>query len=124
MKTVWKKPVLTCYKERNKQPERKAFAVIKTRELSFSKTEQKGAEIDGSIVDFFPLMGDIDYFLSKEGSVDKYVLCWFDDDEDDFIKGFRRLSGVTFPAGVKVEVDKNGKKTYNAAFRSEYGKIE
>lgn len=116
--------MLTCYKERNKQPERKAFAVIKTRELSVSKTEGRDAEIDGSIKDFFPLMGDIDYLFSKEGTADKYVLCWFDDEEDDFIKAFRRLSGVTFPTGIKVVTDKNGKKTYNTTFKAKHGKLE
>ncbi len=124
MKTVWKKPVLTCYKERHEKPERKAFAVVKTRELSFSKTEGKDPEIDGVIKDFFPLMGDIDYFLSKEGAADKYVVCWFDDEVDNFIKAFRRLSGVTFPSGISVVADETGKKTYNAAFKAKYAKLE
>ena len=69
-------------------------------------------------------MGDIDYLLSQEGTVDKYVLCWFDDNEDDFLKAFRRLSGVTFPAGINVTTDGKNKKTCNAMFKAKHGRLE
>jgi len=124
LKLVWNKPVIICYKERRKQPERKAFAVVKARELSFSSVEEKEAKFAGSIKDFFPLMGDIDYISSKEGMAERYVLCWFDDEEDDFIKAWRRFTGVTFPAGINCVTDKKGKRSYNAAFEAEHGKLE
>ena len=124
MELVWNKPVIIFYKERRKQPERRAFAVVKARELSFSRVEEKEAKFDGNIKDFFPLMGDFDNISSKEGIADRYVLCWFDDEEDDFTKAWRRLTGVTFPAGINFVTDKKGKKTYNAAFKAEHGKLE
>ena len=124
MKPVWNKPVIIFYKERRKQPERRAFAVVKARELSFSRAEEKEAKFDGNIKDFFPLMGDLDYISSNEGIADRYVLCWFDDEEDDFIKASRRFTGVTFPAGINFVTDKKGKRTYNATFKAEHGKLE
>ena len=124
LKPVWNKPVIICYKERRKRPERRAFAVVKARELYFSRVKEKEAKFDGNIKDFFPLMGDIDHISSKEGIADRYVLCWFDDDEDDFIKAWRRFAGVSFPAGINFVTDKKGKKTCNAAFKAEHGKLE
>ena len=124
MELVWNKPVIIFYKERRKQPERRAFAVVKARELSFSRVEEKEAKFDGNMKDFFPLMGDIDHISSKEEIADRYVLCWFDDEEDDFNKAWRRLTGVTFPAGINFVTDKKGKKTCNATFKAEHGKLE
>jgi hypothetical protein len=124
LELVWNKPVIIFYKERRKQPERRAFAVVKARELSFSRVEEKEAKFDGNIKDFFPLMGDIDHISSKEGIADRYVLCWFDDEEDDFTKAWRRLAGVKFLAGTNFVTDKKGKRTYNAAFKAEHGKLE
>jgi hypothetical protein len=69
-------------------------------------------------------MGDFDNISSKIGIADRYVLCWFDDEEDDFNKAWRLLTGVTFPAGINFVTDKKGKKTYNAAFKAEHGKLE
>ena len=36
---VWNKPVLSLYRENNEQPEREAFAVIKVKKLTVSKSE-------------------------------------------------------------------------------------
>jgi len=69
-------------------------------------------------------MGDIDYLSSKEGKADRYVLCWFDDREDDFGKAFRRLTGVTFPEGTKFVTDEKGKRSYSAKFEAKHGKLE
>lgn len=124
MELVCNKPVIIFYKERGKQPERKAFAVVKARKLLVSKVDEKETLFDGSVNDFFPLMGDIDYICSKEGMADRYVLCWFDDKEDDFAKAWRRLTGVTFPAGTNFATDKKGKRTYNATFKAKHGKLE
>jgi len=77
-----------------------------------------------AIKDFFPLMGDIDYVSSEEGKADRYVLCWFDDRYDDFSKAFRRLTGVTFPEGIKCVTDEKGKISCNADFEAKHGKLE
>jgi len=121
MEYVYHKPVLTFYKERHDQPEREAFAVVKAKTLSISKSEDAG--LNGTIQDFFPLMGDVDYISSGEGKADRYVVCWFDD-EVDMSKSFRRLTGVTFPSNLSCETGEKGKKTYNATFQANHGKLE
>jgi len=123
LELAWEKPVIVFYKERLKKPERKAFAVIKARRLVISRAEES-AKFRGDIKDFFPFMGDIDYIYSTEGISDRYVLCWLDDKEDNFSKAWRRLTGVTFPAGITFITDENGKRTYNASFKAEQGKLE
>ena len=69
-------------------------------------------------------MGEIDVTSTKEGKADIYILCWFDDQEDDFGKAFRRLTGITFPEGIKCVTDEKGKRTCNTNFEAQYGKLE
>lgn len=121
---VWKKPVIVFYKERLQEPERKAFAVVKAERLQIAASEREGSKFRGSIEDFFPLMGNIDYVSSREGRNDRYVLCWFDDHEDDLGKAWRRLTGVMFLDRISVSTDEKGKRTYNASFRAEHGKLD
>ena len=123
MKSVLEKPVITFYRERFGKPEREAFAVVKARRLVISRKE-RSAKFSCIIEDFFPLMGEIDYISTKEGKADRYVLCWFDDSEDDFSRAFRRLTGATFPEGIRFVTDEKGKRTYNANFEAEHGKLE
>jgi len=120
---VWEKPVIVFYKERLKKPERKAFAVVKARKLVISRVKEDN-KFEGRIDDFFPFMGDIEYISSVEGISDRYVLCWLDDREDDFSKAWRRFTGVTFPAGISFVTNEKGKRTYNANFKAERGKLE
>jgi hypothetical protein len=122
LELVWEKPVIVFYKERLEKPQRKAFLVVKARRLEISRVEE-GTKFKGSINDFFPFMGDIDYISSKDGISDRYVLCWLDDKEDDFSKAWRRLTGVTFPGGITFITDEKGKRTYNANFEAEQGKL-
>ena len=122
MKIIWEKPVIVFYKERLEKPETKAMAVIKAKRLEISK-ENGDSKMSGIINDFFPLMGDIDYVSSENGKSDSYVLCWFDDSEDDFCKSWRRLIGVTFPQGFRFSTDSKGKRTYNASFSATGGKL-
>ena len=121
MDFVWKRPVLTFYRERI-PIEKEPFAVVKAEKLEISKSE-KGGEYKGEIHAFFPLMGNLDCISSAEGKGDSYILCWFDDNEEDFNRAFRRLAGITFPSGVKYVVDTKGKRTYNAAFKAQHGKL-
>jgi hypothetical protein len=123
MQFVWKKPVLTFYRERFGKPEREAFVVVQARRLTILRNEGSN-KLRCTLEDFFPLMGDIDYVSTKEGKADRYVLCWFDDREDDFGKAFRRLTGVTFPEGTKFVTDEKGKRSYNAKFEAKHGKLE
>jgi hypothetical protein len=99
-------------------PEREAFAVIKVKKLTVSKSEN-GA-FKGKIADFFCLMGDVD----QVNNASKYVVCWFDDSIEDFYDGFRRLSGVIFPTGVSFIVDKREKRTYNTIFEAKHAKLK
>lgn len=69
-------------------------------------------------------MGNIDCISTIEGKEDCYVLCWFDDNENDFGKAFRRLTGVKFPEGIKCEINNNGKMSCNTIFKAKYGKLE
>lgn len=118
----WKRPVLTLYIERTPS-EKEPFAVVKASKLEISKSEKEGA-IEGKICDFFPLMGNLDCISSEEGKSDGYIMCWFDDNEEDFNRAYRRLAGVTFPSGLQYVVDAKGKRTYNTAFNAKFGKIE
>ena len=101
----WKRPVLTFYRERAPS-EKEPFAVVKASKLEISKPEKEGA-INGKIHAFFPLMRNLDCISSEEGKNDRYIICWFDDNEVDFNRAFRRLTGVTFPSGVQYVVDAN-----------------
>ena len=112
---VWNKPTLSFYRENNEQPEREAFAVVKVQKLTVS--ENVGFE--AKIVDFFPLMGDVDLIQPDK----RYVVCWFDDSVQDFYAGFRRLAGVTFPEKPSYTVDKRDKRTYNATLKAKYAKL-
>lgn len=122
MDLILEKPVIVFYKER-KSREKNAFLVVKAKQLSISKNKV-GNKLKGDLKDFFPLMGDIDYISSKEGISDKYVLCWFDDHEDDFSKAWRRLNNVEFSKGTFCNIGKNEKRVYNAQFEAEYAKLE
>ncbi|MCP8308979.1 MAG: hypothetical protein H3Z54_09850 [archaeon] len=122
MELFWEKPVIVFYKERAKR-ESKALAVIKARRLTIRKDEESG-KFKGTIQDFFPFMGDIDYISSPSRTSDRYVICWMDDREDDFSKAWRRLNGVTFPKGFVSITDDKGKRTYNANFEAKHGKLE
>ena len=123
LKLLWDKPVVVFYKEKMDQPERSAFLVIKAMKLVVSSADED-ASLDGSIEDFFPLMGDIDYVSSEKGRSSRYVLCWFDDTEDDFSKSWRRLTGVTFPNGISCDVDDAKKSICNTAFKATAGKLK
>jgi hypothetical protein len=112
------KPVLSVYRENNEQPETEPFAVVKAKELTVKQSEKGGFE--GSITDFFCLMGDVD----QVRSANKYVVCWFDDRVDDFYEAFRRLSGVTFPTQITCTIDKRNKRTYNADFQAKFAKLK
>lgn len=115
--------MLTFYRERLGNPEREAFVVVQAQRLVVSKSDD-AKKFGGSLEGFFPLLGDINYVSAREGKADKYVLCWFDDREEDFGKAFRRLTGVTFPEGVAFVTDDRGKRTYDAVFVAEHGKLE
>jgi hypothetical protein len=119
---VWKKPAITFYLERFGKPEREPFLVVKARKLTASRNDE--SKIGCALEEFFPLMGNIDYISGKEGKADRYVLCWFDDREDDFDRAFRRLTGVTFPEGATFVTDERGKRSYSAKFEAKHGKLE
>jgi hypothetical protein len=120
---VWEKPAITFYLERFGKPEREPFLVVKARKLTVSRSHESD-KIGCALEGFFPLMGDVDYLSGKEGKADRYVLCWFDDREDDFGKAFRRLTGVTFPEGATFVTDERGKRSYGAKFEAKHGKLE
>ena len=123
MEKSWNKPVIVFYKEREKPREKKALVAVKARKIVVSKqTDEK--KITGSIIEFFPLIGDFDYLFSADGKTDNYVLCWFDDTEDDFSTAFRRLTGVTFPQGIRCEVNEKDKKVCNTTFFAKQSKLE
>jgi hypothetical protein len=121
MNYIWKKPVLTFYREKY-PPEREPFAVAKSIKLEISKTQEN--KLTGTIDAFFPLMGNLDCLSSVEGLTEKYVLCWFDDTVDDINSAFRRVTGVTFSSQVSYVLDEKGKKTYFANFEALSGKLK
>jgi hypothetical protein len=121
---IWKKPVICIFKERpagNWQSD--PFVVIRAKQVTV--TQGENPKFSGKIEDFFTLMGDVDYLSSPEGLVDNYVLCWFDDDEPDMTKDLRRLRSVRFNGEVTNDEDqKTRKRTYNAKFTAEQGKLK
>lgn len=119
---VWKKAVVTLYRERYPKMETEPFAVIKTKAVTINVDENE--HVSGNLEDFFALMGDVDYISSLQGSTDKYVLCWFDDAEEDTAKDLRRLTGVTFPKKVSYTLTESGKRTYNANFKATRAKLK
>jgi hypothetical protein len=118
---VWKKPVICIFKERSPH-EIDPFVVVRAKDISISKSAS--GELAGNIRDFFTLMGDADYLSTKEGMLDHYVMCWFDDAEPDMTKDIRRLKGVTFSPKVTYVLNESGKRTYNASFKAEHGKLK
>lgn len=110
------------YRERYPDMETEPFVVVKAKKVTI--TQADGANLFGSIEDFFTLMGDADYLSSTEGVNDKYILCWFDDDEEDSTKDLRRLSGVTFTPKVTYTTGDHNKRTYNASFKATHGKLK
>jgi hypothetical protein len=123
LKFVWEKPVITFYRERFGNPEREAFVAVKAQKFVVSK-EEEDAKFKCTLKDFFPIMGALDIVSTKEGKADRYVLCWFDDTVADFGKAFRRLTGVTFPEGIKCVTLEKGKISCNADFEAKHGKLE
>ena len=122
MKFVWSKPVVTFYKERFGKQEKEPFVAVKARTFTVSsQNDQK--ELSCVLDEFFPIMGRIDYMTTKEGKADNYVLCWFDDKEDDFGKAFRRLTGVTIDKEITCETDSKGKLTCKGSFKAKHGKL-
>jgi hypothetical protein len=120
LKFVWDNIIINFYRERKENPETRALVVVKAKQLEVKKFEDD-FEIGGTILDFFPLTGDIDYVSSDEGLSDKYVLCWLDEEDNELIAVWRgKINGVTFPTGMTFTADKNGKRLYNAHFKAKY----
>ena len=69
-------------------------------------------------------MGDADYLSTPEGMADHYIVCWFDDAEPDMTKDLRRLRGVTLSSKATYVLNESGKRTYNATFKAEHGKLK
>jgi hypothetical protein len=123
LKESWEKPVVVFYKEREKPREKMALVAVKARKIAVSK-QTGGNKLRGELEEFFPLIGDFEYLFTDEGKTDNYVLCWFDDTEDDFSTAFRRLTGVIFPQGIQCEINDKGKKVCNATFSAKQGKLQ
>jgi hypothetical protein len=118
---IWNKPVLCIFKERDVNPEIDPFVVVKAKKLTIT---HEGSKYSGIIWDFFTLMGDADYLTTKEGAADHYVMCWFDDNEQDMAKDLRRLRGVALRGKVTCILNDSGKRTYNASFKAEHAKLK
>ena len=121
--SIWKKPVICIFRERNVNPESDPFVVIMARQITLASGDE--AKYSGAIEDFFTLMGDADYVSSEKGKTDHYVMCWFDNNEPDMTKDLRRLRGVRFTGDLSYsENSKTHKRTYNATFEAEQAKIK
>jgi hypothetical protein len=120
---VWKKPVVCIFKERNVGDwQSDPFVVVKAKQVTVSENASK---FSGKLMDFFTLMGDVDYLSSPEGKSDHYVMCWFDDTQPDMSKDLRRLRGVRFNGEVTCEQnEQTHKRTYNAVFDADQAKLK
>ena len=121
MKTIeWKKPTISIFRERPDKQENEPLVVIKAQKISIQ--EEEGRVFKGELIDFFSLMGDVDYISTDDGKNDQYVLCWFDDSIDDFSESFRKLTGVTLLSGPSY-IESKGKRIYRLSFKAKYGLI-
>lgn len=120
--TVWKKPVICIFKERGAgEWQSDPFVVVKAKQVTVSENATK---FSGRLMDFFTLMGDVDYLSSPEGKGDHYVMCWFDDTQPDMSRDLRRLHGVRFNGEVSCELnEQTHKRTYNAVFDADQAKL-
>jgi len=65
-----------------------------------------------------------DYLNQKKEFTDQYIMCWFDDTEPDMTKDLRAVTGSCVQRKVTCELNnKTCKRTYNATFNAEHGKI-
>jgi hypothetical protein len=119
---VWKKPVVCIFKERDKgEWQSDPFVVVKAKKVTVSENASK---FSGKLMDFFTLMGDVDYLSSPEGKSDHYVMCWFDDTQPDMSRDLRRLRGVHFNGEVSCQLnEQTHKRTYNAVFNADQAKL-
>ena len=120
MKFVWENIIINFYRERYENPETNVVVAVKAKRLKVSKFK-KDTELTGTIYDFIPLRGDLNYVSSDEGLSDRYVLCWLDNEKNDLHKTWRgKINGVTFSKGILFTTDTDGKRIYNATFNAEY----
>ncbi|WP_455368186.1 hypothetical protein [[Eubacterium] cellulosolvens] len=112
-------PTITLYRERVDYPEVEPFVVMRANKIVMEVKTEGG--FTGKIVNFFPLMGDLDYISSPEGRKDQYVLCWFDDREDDINTAFRKLTGVKFSSELS-SFESLGKRIFDVSFEAQAGK--
>ena len=121
MKTMeWKKPTISVFKEKSDTQENEPFAILKAQKILLQVIENNN--YNGEIIDFFVLMGDIDCINSDKGKRENYILCWFDDNIDDFSESLRKLTGVTFLSAPSYTESK-GKRWYRLSFEAKYGLI-
>jgi hypothetical protein len=120
MEFCWNNPVLTFYKEK-KPAEKEPFAVVKAKMMTV--VESDSGALTGKIIDFFELMGSVDCLTSEEGARDRYVICWFDDAEEDQNRAARRLTGVVFAKTISCVLDMKQRKTCNGEFDAKHGKL-
>ena len=119
MNYIWKKAVLTFYREKIPR-ENEPFAVVKSAKLTIQKSSEN--KLVGKIKDFF--VHGYPGTSIVEGITKKYVLCWFDDSLEDMKLSFRRITGVTFITPLSCVLDGKGKKTFSAKFEAIKGKLE
>ncbi len=113
-------PTIILFRERADHPEKDPFAVTRAKKIEVEVKTEGG--FIGRITNFFPLMGNLDYISSPEGKKDQYVLCWFDDREDDFNTAFKKLTGVKFSQLSSVESAE--KRIFDISFEALAGKIQ
>jgi hypothetical protein len=87
----------------------KVYLIYGNSELVQLVSRAEEAPTKGVITDFFPFRGGINYISTEEGSFHRYILCWFEDKEDDFNKAGRRQMGVTFSNGIIFVTDEENK---------------
>jgi hypothetical protein len=116
------RPVIQVYRERLDHPEKEALIVIKS---ATGMTIEEGGtpRFSGEIKDFFPLMGRLDFLSDEAGLEDSYVLCWFDDREEDFGRSWKRLTGVRFAERPALISSPESKPAYSVSFTAAGGRL-
>ena len=118
------RPVVQIFLERIDDPQKEPLTVIKCMsDMIIREEENRSHLFGGEIQSFFPLMGQLNFLKKQSGLSDRYVLCWFDDREEDFNLSWKRLNGVRFSEQPVLISGQKRKPAYNVSFTATAGHL-
>ena len=95
VRKIWNNIYFQLFKDDKNKP----LCVCRAKAIALDQSETEKENINGTIEDFFPLMGSILDLISEPsygGSKIDYIICWADDTIKDETKIWKKLVGVRF----------------------------